>query len=199
MVMGWVDTEKYRQNGASPFSIQEWYSKKYSRAVSSTLCTEAAAMSMALASAEWLITWDEMSTCKDYEHKDRQARCLPIQHIQKEKEPPQDRIVIVTDSKSIYDALAKKSVGGIDRRAGLELQVVLDSFSTYQGSCRWVPHSRNIADALTKLRANWPPLLQSLSQAHISITPEAEEMENRSEYRQRTGKAVARPSQQSWG
>eukprot|EP00971_Amphidinium_carterae_P244366 4852172-Amphidinium_carterae.1 len=92
--MGWVDTEKYRQTGASPFSIQKWYSKKYSRAVSSTLCTEAAAMSMALASAEWLITWDEMSACKDYERKDRQARCLPIQHIQKEKEPPQDRIVI---------------------------------------------------------------------------------------------------------
>eukprot|EP00971_Amphidinium_carterae_P314476 6250901-Amphidinium_carterae.1 len=44
MVMGWVSTKEYRDAGASKFSIQEWYSRKYPRAVSSTLCTEAAAM-----------------------------------------------------------------------------------------------------------------------------------------------------------
>eukprot|EP00971_Amphidinium_carterae_P288924 5736741-Amphidinium_carterae.1 len=75
-----------------------------------------------------------MSTCRDYERKDRQARCLPIQRIQKEKEPPQDRIVVVTDSKSIYDVLAKKSVVGIDRRTGLALQVVLHSVIQWVGS-----------------------------------------------------------------
>eukprot|EP00971_Amphidinium_carterae_P291424 5785768-Amphidinium_carterae.1 len=198
MVMGWIDTETYRQRGASRFSIQEWYSKKYPRAVSSTLCTEAAAMSMALAAAEWLVTWNDMCYCQDYEQAERKARLLPIQHIQKEKEPFMDRIVVVTDSKSIYDVLAKKSVGGIDKRAGLELQVVLDSLATFKGCCRWVPHARNIADAMTKLRANWPPLLEAIHQGRIAITPEEVEMENRQEQRQMTGRAIARPSTQAW-
>eukprot|EP00971_Amphidinium_carterae_P085196 1685654-Amphidinium_carterae.1 len=59
---------------------------------------------------------------------ERQSRCLPLQRIQKQKEPYMNRIVIVTDSKSIFDVLARKSVGGIirvDKRAGLELQIVL--------------------------------------------------------------------------
>eukprot|EP00971_Amphidinium_carterae_P174484 3458900-Amphidinium_carterae.1 len=192
MVMGWINTREYRQRGSSRFSVQEWTSRKYPRAVSSTLCTEAAAMSMALAAGEWLLTWHDMCYSRDYEEKRRQSRCLPLQHIQKEKEPLMDRIVVVTDSKSIYDVLAKKSVGGIDKRAGLELQIVFDSFATYQGSCRWVPHHKNLADAMTKLRANWPPLRQALSQARVSITPEVEELEQRSEHRKMTGKAVAR-------
>eukprot|EP00971_Amphidinium_carterae_P104075 2061131-Amphidinium_carterae.1 len=198
MVMGWMDTGEYRRSGTSPFSIQEWYSKKYPRAVSSTLCTEAASMSMALAAAEWLVTWNDMCYDMDYERTERKSRCLPLQHIQKENEPYMDRIVVVTDSKSIFDVLAKKSVGGIDKRAGLELQIVLDSFATYRGSCRWVPHHKNLADAMTKLRANWPPLLQTLETARVSITPEVVEMGQRSELKKATGKAVARSSRQTW-
>eukprot|EP00971_Amphidinium_carterae_P139108 2756919-Amphidinium_carterae.4 len=51
MVMGWVDTAAYRHSWISSFSIQEWFSKKYNRVVSSTLCTEAAAAAASLALA----------------------------------------------------------------------------------------------------------------------------------------------------
>eukprot|EP00971_Amphidinium_carterae_P335285 6471060-Amphidinium_carterae.1 len=117
MVMGWVDTAEYRRSGTSTFSIQEWFSKKYSRVVSSTLCTEAAAASLALASAEWLQAWHHMCYDLAYELHLPNARTLELQHIEKELEPPSDKIILVTDSKSIYDVLKKRNVEGVDKRA----------------------------------------------------------------------------------
>ena len=105
--------------------------------VSSTVCTEAAAVNMALASAEWLWCW-----------------CL------------------VTDSKSVYDVIKKQYVASIDKWAGLELQVVLDSLRTYGGCCRWVPHYNSAADAMTKLRSHWRPVLTMSSLTTVQVVPE---------------------------
>eukprot|EP00971_Amphidinium_carterae_P271758 5392627-Amphidinium_carterae.2 len=51
MVVGWIDMHEYRAEGWSTFSIQAWRSRKYPRAVSSTLGMEAAAKSTAFAAA----------------------------------------------------------------------------------------------------------------------------------------------------
>eukprot|EP00971_Amphidinium_carterae_P347081 6488907-Amphidinium_carterae.1 len=132
-----------------------------------------------------------------YELRLPNARTLELQHIEKELEPPSDQIILVTDSKSIYDVLRKRNVEGVDKRAGMELRVVLDSMRIHQGTCRWVPHSLNPADAMTKLRANWTPLLQALGEAKVRIVEESTELKERKDYREMTGKANPRPSIQS--
>ena len=196
MVMGWIDQKAFRANGASTFSVQEWYSKKYPRAVSSTLATESVSVSMGLAAGEWLWTWHQMTYDPDYEHVKTSSRALRLQHLEKTEEPYNDNLVVVTDSKSVFDVLKKGHVASIDKRAGLELQVVLDSMRIYGASCRWVPHQKNVADALTKLRAHWQPLLTILSDAFISVVPEDEELQGRKTYREATGKRNPRPSYQ---
>eukprot|EP00971_Amphidinium_carterae_P082396 1628939-Amphidinium_carterae.1 len=79
----------------------------------------------------------------------------------------------------------------------MELRVVLDSMRIHQGTCRWVPHSMNPADAMTKLRSNWTPLLQALGEARVRNVEETVELKERRDYRELTGKANPQPSIQS--
>eukprot|EP00971_Amphidinium_carterae_P133538 2644923-Amphidinium_carterae.1 len=87
----------------------------------------------------------------------------------------------------------------MDRRAGLELQVILDTLKMYQGCCRWVPHHENIADSLTKMNGHATTLLRTLHSAEVKIVDEVRELQLRKEYRQSTGSNVPRPKgHQGW-
>ena len=50
----------------------------------------------------------------DYELTRPTSRTLPLQHLEKLEEPYKNNIVVVTDSKSVYELLKKGQVLGRD-------------------------------------------------------------------------------------
>eukprot|EP00971_Amphidinium_carterae_P062116 1229586-Amphidinium_carterae.1 len=199
-VMGWVEKKSIMESGRSPFSIQEWGSHKYRRVVSSTLATEASALFEALASAEWLWHWNQITYNIGFEMKRDQSRKIELIPLAKSQMPQRNEMLMITDSKSVFDVLDKGVIStSMDRRAGLELQVILDTLKMYKASCRWVPHHANIADALTKMNGYTTSLLNALRNAEVAIVDEAREMQMRKEQKQATGTAIPRPKgQQKW-
>ena len=51
---------------------------------------------------------------------------------------------------------------GAEKRAALEICVIRDSLESLGGKARWVPHDRNPADCLSKLKGNVESLLKMM-------------------------------------
>ena len=64
----------------------------------------------------------------------------------------------------------------------------MDAMKVYICSCRWVPHQKNSADAMTKLRGHWFPLLKAAVDVFGSVVPEDQELLGRKGHREQTGK-----------
>eukprot|EP00971_Amphidinium_carterae_P341805 6480805-Amphidinium_carterae.1 len=160
--MGWVEKEAITHGGRSPFSVQQWGSHKYRRVVSSTLATEACTISESLACAEWLYHWNKLTYDMTFDLRKDQSRRIELIPLAKSHMAPKNEMLMVIDSKSVYDILDKGVVSAsMDRRAGLELQVVLDTPKMYGAGCGWLPHHANIADPLTKMNGHTTSLLQA--------------------------------------
>ena len=46
----------------------------------------------------------------------------------------------IIDAKSLFDYLAKDTVGGQDRRTAIEIQIIREDLRHLQGQVRWVDH-----------------------------------------------------------
>ena len=58
----------------------------------------------------------------------------------------------VTDAKSLYDCILKEHPQGRqDRKASLELAIIVRDLEQTKSMVRWVPHQKMIVDSLTKL------------------------------------------------
>eukprot|EP00971_Amphidinium_carterae_P034528 679683-Amphidinium_carterae.1 len=55
------------------------------------------------------------------------------------------------------------------------------------GKCRWIPHDKNPADAMTKQRGNACVLLRLLRKANANLCDEQKELEQRRQQREETG------------
>ena len=84
---------------------------------------------------------------------------------------------------------------GAEKRAALEIGVVRDSLDSLGGKARWVTHNRNPSDCLSKIRGDVDCLLRLIRSGIHQPVDEQSEMDNRKEYRERTGKSNPRPKQ----
>ena len=71
-------------------------------------------------------------------------------------------LLAVSDSKSLYDSIAKEQYTGAEKRSALEICVIRNSLKQMNGTARWVPHQENPSDCLTKLKGNTARLLELL-------------------------------------
>ena len=84
----------------------------------------------------------------------------------------------VVDAMSIFDALEKECIGTKgERRTAIELAIVKEDL--FHGGCRvrWVPHTKMLADMLTKLLKGGGGvstiLMVVLRTGHFRLAPEA--------------------------
>ena len=135
-------------------SVLSWRSSKLKRRVSSTLAGEALSFSQALGEVEWLQVMFRDVIYNDVSRKDwRDTLCPFISLLREDCELNQGRQPQcgITDAKSLYDSLLKKSPASRqDRRTSIELAIICEAVSQTGSTVRWTPHPRMIADTLTK-------------------------------------------------
>ena len=146
--------KKIHTGQRSPVSVLLYKSHKNPRSASSTLLNEATGKSEALADSEWVATW--IGLCKDLEYDMRKRHLLnrEIKIVSLTTNHDNDGLDLasITDAKSLFDNLMQQQYTGAEKRAALEICVIRDSLESLGGRVRWVPHDRNPADCLTKLR-----------------------------------------------
>ena len=68
------------------------------------------------------------------------------------------RRLCVVDAKSLFDHLAKDTIGITDdKRTAIEMQVIRQSMWETGAATKWVPHPKMVMDALTKRLGNQVP------------------------------------------
>jgi hypothetical protein len=89
----------------------------------------------------------------------------------------------VVDAKSLYDYLAKETIGGQDKRTAIEVQIIREDLQRIGGVIRWVDHQAMIADTLTKVRGAKNSLCKMLETGRFSIQAEESLMDDRCQAR----------------
>jgi hypothetical protein len=147
-------------------------------------------MSAALADAEWVASWIGLCKNLDYDLRKRHYlnREIKIAALTTCHEDSELDIGTITDAKSLYDNLMQEQYTGAEKRAALEICVIRDSLHTLGGKARWIPHQRNPADCLSKIKGNVEPLLQLLRKGSYQLVGEQDELAQRKYFREITGK-----------
>ena len=102
--------------------------------------------------------------------------------------------MLVMDAKSLYDAMQSEQASQDNARAALHAAMTKETAKDLGAIPRWVPHDKNPADALTKCDgAHCTPLIELTTKGRWKLTFEEEELANRAEYREKTGKSNPRP------
>ena len=152
----WVIMAAGRMPSASQntkVSILSWRSSKLRRRVASTLASEALAFSQALAEVEWVQIMIRDVMYGDVLRRDWMQSLNPYVPVLRENCELHQRLqqCHVTDAKSLFDSLQKKSPSSRqDRRTSIELSIIIESMAKSRSALRWAPHPRMIADSLTK-------------------------------------------------
>ena len=142
------ERETLLQGDLSPVHVVDWHSTKLKRKSRSSNAAEV----QALNDAEDRLWWRRLlrlSFVGQVHGKDRDQSVTAITG------------VLVTDSRSNYDALHSES-GGLgleERRTALELSDVKERIVSSQVVVRWVNAAANLADSLTKASARLPLML----------------------------------------
>ena len=177
-------------------SILLYKSHKNQRAAASTLLNEATGKSEALADSEWVASC--IGLCKDLEYDLRKRHLLnreiKIASLTTCHDNSELDLASITDAKSLLDNLMQVQYTGAEKRAALEICVIRDSLESLGGRARWVPHDRNPADCLTKLKGNVDSLLKLMREGSYILVDEVDEMAQRRAYRDATGKKNPRPN-----
>ena len=190
-----VCEKKIHKGERAKTSVLLWKSHKNRRACPSTLLNEATGMSEGLADCEWVTSW--IGLCKNLHYDLRKRHLLnreiKIVALTTCHDYSELDLAAVTDAKSLFDNLMQEQYTGAEKRAALEICVIRDSLEGLGGKARWVPHDRNPADCLTKLKGNVDALLKLLREGSYVLVEEADEMAQRKLYRETTGKKKPSP------
>ena len=180
----------------APVSVLTYKSHRNPRSAASTLLNEATGMSEGLADSEWIASWFGLAKSLDYDLRKRHLlnREVKIQCLATLHDDSQFDLNTITDAKSLYDNLMQEQYTGAEKRAALEICVIRDSLESLGGRARWIPHDRNPADCLTKLRGNAEAMLKLLRDGSYQLVAEEDEMAARAAYRDATGKQNPRPN-----
>ena len=121
-------------------SVRSWQSKKIKRVVRSSLAAETCSMSICQEHLDWMRTMWEQMTRSEFvlENYDRFLTARPS--------------ILVTDCKSIYDAIHKEGAApaSTDKRLAIELDIVKATAVSGETDLRWIDVRYQIEDCLTK-------------------------------------------------
>lgn len=163
-----------------------WRSGRLQRVVNSTLAAETQSLSRGLGDLLWImVVVCELSDGK-FKVKDWQQKLSAEEVLVLGASHHQDTLkesLAIVDAKSLYDYLAKETVGGQDRRTAIEIQIIRDDLHHLGGQVRWVDHPAMLADGLTKLKGNNEPLYRMVRDGIFKIQAEADQMARREQAR----------------
>ena len=133
---------------SSPMSLMDWKSWALKRVCRSSLSAESQASADTVDSLNFvrLFAADFLHpTGVDLRQTDQVLSLLPGS-------------IMVTDCKSLYDALARSESQGLglsEKRTAIEVTATRQQMEATGISCKWVNSDRQLADSLTK---PWPPM-----------------------------------------
>ena len=131
------------QGYESDFSILSWKSHTLKRRTVSTLGAETQAIVEAASVATWFRYL--ISECLNPRHGTAKLGDWEsqIQNLE---------FGLVTDAKSVYDALTKNSsVSASDKRTSIDLSIIREFLRKHEGCVRWIDGRYQLADSLTKV------------------------------------------------
>ena len=88
----------------------------------------------------------------------------------------------VIDAKSVYDSVIRNGSSLTqDRRTAIDLAMARETLQHVQATIRWCPHTKMLADALTKAEVNKGngAMTSVLRNGAYRLAPETEEMQSR--------------------
>ena len=135
---------------ASPMA---WRSSKLKRKVFSTFGGETQAMLQGINEADWLQIMYRDAVVHDVQLKDWRNSLSPHMVVMRggcELKARQAQCS-VTDAKSLFDCILKEHPQGRqDRKASLELAIIVRDLEETKSMVRWVPHQKMVVHPLTK-------------------------------------------------
>ena len=77
---------------------------------------------------------------------------------------------MLSDSKGLYDAI-NNELPQDDKKSARETPIIEEMLKRFNGRVRWVPHKKNPADGLAKIKgANLDPLMDLLRTRFYTLT-----------------------------
>ena len=161
-----------------------WRSNKIRRKVASTLAGEAVTFSDSLAEVEYL-----QVMLRDIIYNDVNVRnwtaslgCfIPIALESGELNNYSEALNVI-DAKSVYDAVIRNGSSlKQDRRTAIDLAMARETLQHVQSIIRWCPHTKMIADSLTKAEVSKgnDAMASVLKHGTYRLAPETEELQLR--------------------
>ena len=165
-------------------SLLAWRSSKLKRKVFSSFGGEAQAMLQGVNEVDWLQIMVRDATAHDVQLRNWRNSLSPHMLVLRDQCGLHDRQqqCSVTDAKSLFDCILKEHPQGRqDRKAALELSIVVKDLQETRSMVRWTPHQKNVVDGLTKadpLKSNGA-MEDFIRQGVLSLVDVAEELHNR--------------------
>ena len=179
---------------ASPIT---WRSSKLKRKVLSTFGGETQAMLQGVSEVDWLQILYRDAVFHNVQIREWRESLKPHAVLLRDNCNLHSRQqqCVVTDAKALYDCILKEHPSGKqDRKASLELAIIVRDLQQTRSTVRWVSHQKMLVDTMTKddLDRGNGALLIFLRTGVMSFVPESEELILRKEdpdYRRRSNKA----------
>ena len=159
-----------------PVSVLSWQSKKIRRVVRSSLAAEASSVSTCQEHLDWMRTMWEQMTRSEFvlENYEQFVKARPS--------------ILVSDCKSLYDAIHKEGAApaSTDKRLAIELVIIKSKAVSGETDLRWIDARYQIADCLTKhaSRKSEAGLQKILDEAQWMITAEEDMLDTRKQERE---------------
>ena len=163
-----------------------WRSGKLQRVVNSTLAAETQSLSKGLGDLMWALVLfrelqEEKMVLRDWARNLRHEEILALASSQSDGQLKS--CMAIVDAKSLFDYLAKETIGGQDRRTAIEVQIIREDLNALSGEIRWVDHQSMVADCLTKLKGTRTALFRLLATGCFSIQAEEKLLHDKKEER----------------
>ena len=159
-----------------PVSVLSWQSKKIKRVVRSSLAAEASSMSTCQEHLDWMRTMWEQMTRSEFVLENYEQFLKPRPSI------------LVTDCKSLYDAIHKQGAApaSTEKRLAIELAIFKAKTVSGETNLQWIDSRYQIADCLTKhaSRKSEAVLQNILDEAQRMITAEEDMLDKRKQERE---------------
>eukprot|EP00971_Amphidinium_carterae_P348883 6490722-Amphidinium_carterae.1 len=178
-----------------------WKSSKIDRKCSSSLAAEAYSLVQGCGLAEWAHQAISEFSNSEFVLSWARARFQDWQRgsivdlngvmlIKAELPEEARRHLLLTDAKSLFDAIKKDSGSRGDPRISLSTSEAREAMSMLGLKPRWAPHNAMPVDCLTKLwsKGHSAPLLESIKTGRFQLAAEAHELQSRKAEREAVGR-----------
>ena len=142
--LGFVTTQALFRGEQAPFAPMLWRAHEQRRKTASTLVAEVIAAGEGVGNLDWIrASWEECCR-REYQpkHWERYVSTRPS--------------VILTDCKSVYDALSQAwtSSSKSDKRTSIDLALIRETLRRDSSQVRWIDTKNQLVDSMTKKSAS---------------------------------------------